>query len=139
MPKWEPVGTRYMGIILMGRWANFNVGRGTQWIPYAFRSPGSGKRAAFSYSRPQVRGGRWKIRKVPATNGGKQWKAWSDGVAKKHNRLFETQAEAFAWANLVAETYKMYDNQTAITVLRLHKANNYPGRGEDHEFLTSNQ
>lgn len=133
MAKWTPRPTRFGGMYLMGRWADFGKGRGQQWIPYPFRAPGSGKHKAWSYSRPQVRGGRWKVRRFPVSHSpdGKPWRAWSDGKAKRWNRRFATHDEAVKWAELVAITYRNHDDIEANAILGLHLRYNW--EGQDNE------
>lgn len=100
---------------------------------HAFRAPGSGKREKFSFSRPQVRGGRWKIRRVPTVPHNKPWRAWTEGKAKKWNRRFATHEEAYAWAQLVAITYR--DNEDQIADAALGLALRYGWEGQDVEYL----
>lgn len=59
-----------------------------------------------------VDGGRWSVRKIEDSYGirtGKLWRAWTRGTAKKFDRRFHTQEEAFRWAERVAKTYRLRD------------------------------
>lgn len=149
MAKFKPTPTWVRGIYYQGRWANYdrNNPSRSMWIMFAFRSPFSGKRDPFSYSRPQVRGGRWKIRRSPAGPPGRPWRAWSDGIAgKKWSRYFANQEDAAFWAHLVANTYRTHDNKTANALLGMvlkygqggegHKHFPEGWAGKDDEFLT---
>lgn len=65
----------------------------------------------------QVKGGRWSVRKIDTRAAetyapswaptGRPWKAYSAGRAKRHNKWFPTQEEAYAWALYVSECYAM--------------------------------
>jgi hypothetical protein len=67
------------------------------------------------------------------TDKTKAWYAWTNGKAKKWNRSFVTQKEAYRWANFVAETYRAYDDFMAVQIIA--QRNEYPGKGQDREFL----
>jgi hypothetical protein len=68
------------------------------------------KHAFSPANRPPVKGGRWFVRRwedIRTEKDGKVWHAWSKGPAKKYNRRFSTQAEAFRWASTVTEAYRL--------------------------------
>lgn len=67
-----------------------------------------------SLSRPlrPIPGGRWMIRKLKVASDGRPWRAWSNGKARPYARCFETHAEAVAWAQAIALTYKVGDPDT---------------------------
>lgn len=47
---------------------------------------------------------------VPSQN--RTWRAWSNGKARPYAQYFETQAEAVAWAQDIATTFKVGDPDT---------------------------
>lgn len=122
--------TRVGGMFYSGWWRR--NGSSVLWTAHAFRAPFSKKGRV--YSRPAVRGGRWKIRRRPDGPINKPWHAWSEGKAgKRWQRRFATHKEAVAWAHLVAETYRKFDDATANALL---------GRvlrygGNDQEFISA--
>lgn len=131
MNDWKPRPTKCREVD--GSWMTYQGWwNGGGWTRHAFRAPHSPRK----YQRPPVRGGRWRIRRLPPgvrSNSSRPWFAWTDGKAKRYNRSFEKYEHAFAWAQFVAETYRAHDDAQAMKIIGA--AYEYPGKGEDREFL----
>lgn len=75
-----------------------------------------------SLHKPQVRGGRWKIRKKNRQpwepEDLKVWMARTDGKAKRWNRSFHTHDQAVRWAHFVSLMYKLNSKETADAIIK---------------------